>query len=288
MNTTQHDVKEFSAQIALECQKLDDIFAQETTNYRNTPNLQGKSWFSIGLENNDKEQQKDDVNKASVIGRMVAAIRKFIGSIIARIKSLYTTASVEKTEEVVKEFKTKKDSKDKTITDFVNEASQKRVKSLSKSNKALVCAVAEKSFQEALDGIDTDISTKLTGFEVYTVLVRVEGIEKYIANLTICNDIIKKFEAKAEEQLAEEVANILKDPDTIYDLFSIELSAPLRTPTTITKNLQQLDKVLASLADATDQESLDKIKACQTITTFLSKSLTLIVSVNDLTSKVMA
>lgn len=124
MSQIKNSPDEFSQQIALECQKLDAIFSQETFNYHNTASLQGKSWFSIGLENNDNDQQKDNGNKANVIKRMVDAIVGFIKKIIEKIKSLFGKHTPEQVKENEQVFKTYQGPSDDamadTVKDFMN------------------------------------------------------------------------------------------------------------------------------------------------------------------------
>lgn len=103
MKTIQQSIPDFNTQIALECDALDKVFAQELFNYHQTPLSQNKSWFAIGLESNDRDVEKDNSMKSGVIKRMIDAIINFIKRMIDRISSFFKRRKEDK-QESNKEF----------------------------------------------------------------------------------------------------------------------------------------------------------------------------------------
>lgn len=104
MNATQ----DIAGSIALEAHALEHAITSGVEEYRNTPALQGKSWFAIGLEFNETETAVDEGNKSGVIHRMVEAIRKFIQRIVAHIQQFLGGGTAQKAEqraEALKNYK---------------------------------------------------------------------------------------------------------------------------------------------------------------------------------------
>lgn len=75
--------------ILKEVAALEQLFERENNNYHNTPVLQGKKWYGLGLEDNETSNQKDDANKKGVIRKMIDALTEFIKRVVDKIKSFF-------------------------------------------------------------------------------------------------------------------------------------------------------------------------------------------------------
>lgn len=76
-------------QIALECDKLEASVCVGLEELGSTHKLLGKSWYSIGLENNDDDKQHDSSNKRNILLRIIDKIVAFIKMIGAKIAEWY-------------------------------------------------------------------------------------------------------------------------------------------------------------------------------------------------------
>lgn len=76
-------------QIALECDRLETSVKAGLEEFGETHKLIGKSWYSIGLENNDSDREKDSDNKRNILLRIIDRIVSFIKMIGTKIAEWY-------------------------------------------------------------------------------------------------------------------------------------------------------------------------------------------------------
>lgn len=108
MHIAQDTTDQLVHELGLEAQNMETLLRQEFHTYHNTASLQGKSWFAIGLESNDADQEADQGNKKSVVRRMIDKIVAFIRAVIAKIKAFFgkkDKKSVKEDEDFMRKYK---------------------------------------------------------------------------------------------------------------------------------------------------------------------------------------
>jgi hypothetical protein len=79
-----------AGEIALECEKLERALKIGMEEYDNSYVLLGKQkWYSLGLENNDGEKDKDDRNKKNILMQLIEKAIDFLKMIGAKIVEWY-------------------------------------------------------------------------------------------------------------------------------------------------------------------------------------------------------
>ena len=99
--------QEFIRSMEQESIALEDNFSNLLNSYRTTHTSLNKSWYGLGLESNESDQQKDNASKAGIVRRMVDAIVGFIKRILKKIKDFFIVdqETIKKQQEFAKNYK---------------------------------------------------------------------------------------------------------------------------------------------------------------------------------------
>ena len=78
--------QDYAGVIALECEKLEQIVSAGLEEYRDSYQALGKSsWYSIGLEDDSSDQQKDSENKVGILKQLVEKVLNVLRAIGKKI-----------------------------------------------------------------------------------------------------------------------------------------------------------------------------------------------------------
>lgn len=99
--------QEFIRTMEQESIALEDNFSSLVNEYHSTHIALNKSWYSIALESNDADQQKDNANKSDIIRRMIDTIVGFIKRILKKIKDFFIVdpETIKQQQEFAKNYK---------------------------------------------------------------------------------------------------------------------------------------------------------------------------------------
>lgn len=78
--------QDYAGEIALECEKLEQVVKLGLEEYTDSYQMLGKSnWYSLGLENDESDRQKDTTNKRNILLRIIDSVVNFIKMIGKKI-----------------------------------------------------------------------------------------------------------------------------------------------------------------------------------------------------------
>ena len=82
--------RDYAGDIALECAKIEKTLSAGLEEYHNSPSLLGgKKWYTVALENNDSDKEKDNVNKKNILLRLIDKVINFIKMVGKKIAEWY-------------------------------------------------------------------------------------------------------------------------------------------------------------------------------------------------------
>lgn len=208
----------FAASLALEAQTLEDIFIQEKHNLYNSASLLGKTWYAVGLESVDSDNDKDNANKQGIVRRMIDALVGFIKKIIEKIKAFFGSKSSDKEQakEDEKVFREYEGPGDDTLAEALH--------AYARQTAETVADMQRKTAQMQKDNEEADAARKQRQAEFDKRMKESqeslrklrEGIRKETAQAHEVNDMLDKalsgvVETTAKPIAADEMTEIVEE-----------------------------------------------------------------------------
>ena len=145
--------QDYAGVIALECEKLEQIVSAGLEEYRDSYQALGKSsWYSIGLEDDSADKEKDSEHKAGILKQLVQKVLNFLKSIGQMIIKWFQACKAAvlkffghdeiKPEEVGERF-------DGVMEGLSKEQVDNIISSLSDGHKALLAELFDKDYGSA-------------------------------------------------------------------------------------------------------------------------------------------
>lgn len=189
-NMQEEFTEDFAGQIALECRKLETAVRVGLEGYDNTHLLLGKQrWYSIGLEDNDADKEKDAGNKRNVLLRIIDSIVAFIKAVGKKIAEWYRAckAAILKffgkeavpPEQVSKRF-------DVLVEGLTEKQVNEITKSVSKETKNALVEIFSKEYSDAFHALYA---------ECKEIRGKADSVDKFSANY----EFFTQFRVKSHE-----------------------------------------------------------------------------------------
>lgn len=246
--------------IRRDCDKLYDTFNRGVRELNNTHILTGKRWYSLGLESNEHDNQKDSGAKRNIVLRMIDRLVELIKGIGSKIAEWYR-----KCKAAIARFFSKKEPSPKDISerfsrltkDITDEQIFRVIANLSDRSKKALSSISDNTCYRALDSLYSDYSKISSNSRSITEFSnKKDFFEEYLVNYTKFNDSSKLAEVSADKLISD----LLKDNSGkviagVSDMFT-DID---KQQSKIDSSLQSLLKDISNSDDSNEQRVLVKL-----------------------------
>lgn len=256
--------RNYFSEIALECEKLDNILFVALEDYHNSANLLGKPWYGIGLEDDSGNDIKDDANKRNIILKLIDKVIEFIKTVGKKIAEWFQACKA-----AVTKFFTK-DNIDPIavagrfnilIEGFGPDAVTKFITKLSKENKDALAEVLDPEYNKAFNELYTEF-TKLSekASDVVKFLHNRDAFVEFKNHFTELKGIADKGNIYATvEDVLQKLLNSAGNGDAIKNVTTNFSGAG----NIHTSNVSQLERLLKQIPNASLGENDENVTAKQ-------------------------